>query len=433
MQRGLMKKALILSVVVFIIVSIVGPTAFLTIPADLNLLEEKEGEGNDQVRVSESKEFHEVKGKIREGETLFDIFKKYGLHPGDLFSLREASADIHKLRNLRVDQPYRILFDADKQINSFTYWIDDDTILNITCGENGFCAGKIPVSYEKRTEQLAGVIKDNLISSLSQDKESLMLALDLSDIFAWDIDFATDIRKGDTFKVVVEGLYLNGEFRKYGRILSAEIVNKGEPYHAYRFEDEEGADYYDATGRSLKKAFLKAPLSFRRISSNFSRGRYHPILKITRPHHGIDYAALQGTPVSSAGDGTVVFAGKRGQYGNLVILRHRNGYTTYYGHLSKINSNVRKGVRIAQGSLIGNVGATGLATGPHLHYEMRINDRPVNPLSIKIPRGRTITGKSMAEFARVKAAMDIELASVSSSTFLASQKGTHGKTLNKEG
>jgi murein DD-endopeptidase MepM/ murein hydrolase activator NlpD len=113
-----------------------------------------------------------------------------------------------------------------------------------------------------------------------------MLALDLSDIFAWDIDFATDIRKGDTFKVVVEGLYLNGEFRKYGRILSAEIVNKGEPYHAYRFEDEEGADYYDAAGRSLKKAFLKAPLSFRRISSNFSRGRYHPILKITRPHHG---------------------------------------------------------------------------------------------------------------------------------------------------
>jgi len=426
-----MKKVFILSTVVSIVFSIIAPTAFLTILSDFHLSDEKNSE--KQSRLIESKEFREIKGKIRKGETLFDIFKKYELGLGDLFSLREASADIHKLRDLQVDQPYRILLDSNNQVNSFSYWIDDDTILNIKCGEDGFCAEKVPVPYEKKIVHIGGVIKDNLISSMGQGKDSLMLALDLSDIFAWDIDFTTDSRNGDTFKVVIEGLYLNGKFRKYGHILSAEFVNNGETYRVYRFTDEGGADYYDASGKSLKKAFLKVPLSFRRISSTFSNGRFHPILKITRPHHGIDYAAPQGTPVSAAGDSTVVFAGRRGQYGNLVILRHRNGYKTYYGHLSKIDKRLRQGASVDQGSLIGYVGATGLASGPHLHYEMRINDRPVNPLSVKVPRGRTIDGKSMAEFTYIKANMDVELASIPSSNFLAAEKGARGNTGNNEG
>jgi len=424
MKRGPMKKVFILSTIVFIVFSIVVPTAFLTILVDFHPLDKKNAE--EQTRITEPNEFREIKGKIRKGETLFDIFKKYRLDLADFFSLREASANIHKLRNLQVDQPYRILLDADNQINSFTYWIDDDTILDVKCGEDGFCAKKIAVPYEKKIDHIGGMIKDNLISSLGQGKEALMLALDLSDIFAWDIDFTTDIRNGDTFKVVVEGLYLNGELRKYGKILSAEIVTNGETYRAYRFTDEEGTDYYDASGKSLKKAFLKAPLSFRRISSTFSKERHHPILKIIRPHHGIDYAAPKGTPVSAASDGTVVFAGRRGQYGNLVILRHRNGYKTYYGHLSKIDKRVRPGARIDQGSLIGNVGATGLATGPHLHYEMRINDRPVNPLSIKVSRGRAIAGKSMAEFTRIKTALNAELASISSARHLAAGERSSG-------
>jgi len=207
-----------------------------------------------------------------------------------------------------------------------------------------------------------------------------MLALDLSDIFAWDIDFTTDSRNGDTFKVVIEGLYLNGKFRKYGHILSAEFVNNGETYRVYRFTDEGGADYYDASGKSLKKAFLKVPLSFRRISSTFSNGRFHPILKITRPHHGIDYAAPQGTPVSAAGDSTVVFAGRRGQYGNLVILRHRNGYKTYYGHLSKIL--VKNNQEVRAGEPIGLGGRTGRATTTHLHFETRFLGEHFNPARI---------------------------------------------------
>jgi murein DD-endopeptidase MepM/ murein hydrolase activator NlpD len=222
----------------------------------------------------------------------------------------------------------------------------------------------------------------------------------------------SDLRKGDTFKIVVEGLYLEGKFRKYGNILSAEFGNDGEICRAYRFGEGGQADYYDAEGKSLRRAFLKAPLNFRRVSSGFSKGRFHPVLKIYRPHHGLDYAASAGTPVSSIGDGTTVFAGYRGQYGNLVIIKHPNGWQTYYGHLSRIEKAVRRGAKVRQGMIIGHVGSTGLATGPHLHYEVRIADKPVNPLALKLPRGGSVPKMYMAEFERRKKSMDMSLASM---------------------
>ena len=405
-----MKKISISLLVVFVIFIIVIPSVLLVIPNDPSLV----GKKNYQERTSgaDNEGLREIKGTIKKGETLSDIFVKYRLSIRELFSLKEASANIHQLRDLQVNQPYRIVLDKNNKINSFSYWIDEDHILNVRCGENGFCAEKIPVTYEKRIECLSGVIKENLVSSLGQDRNAVMLALDLSDIFAWDIDFASDIKTGDTFKVVVEGFFLNGKLRKYGNILSAEIENNGETYRAYRFSNGGHADYYDAAGKSLKKAFLKAPLNFRRISSTFSHKRKHPVLKICRPHHGIDYAAPRGTPVSAAGDGTVVFSGRRGGYGNLVILQHLNGCTTYYGHLSKICNAAHTGKKVTQGEIIGQVGATGIATGPHLHFEMRINNIPVNPLSVKIARGGAIAGKSMAEFDRVKNEMDAKLASI---------------------
>ena len=396
--------------VVFIII------AFLTIRSNFNLLDK-----SDDIKPEREK-YTEISGTIKKGETLFDIFKKYKLDIGELFKLREASADIHRLRELYPGQPFKIVINDNNQINSFDYWIDDDFILNIKRIDSDFHAEKVAIKYEKRIQHIGGVIRDNLISSVGEGRENLMLALQLSDIFAWDIDFTTDLRNDDTFKIVIDEFYLDGEFKKYGDILSAEFINNGETYYAYRFEYDGKVDYYDAYGKSLRRAFLKAPLSFRRISSGFSQKRFHPILKIYRPHLGVDYAASAGTPVSTVGDGRVVFAGYKGQNGNIVSIRHFNGYRTYYGHLSKIAKGIRKGVKVKQGQIIGYVGATGLATGPHLDYRIKVNNKFVNPLKLKLSRGKTVPRKLMAEFKNFKNNMDIRLASITPKAFVCAKK-----------
>jgi murein DD-endopeptidase MepM/ murein hydrolase activator NlpD len=400
-----MRKAFI--VVIFLAI------AFLTIRSNFNVINNK----TEEAVPIKPKEYREITGNIEKGETLFDIFKKYKLDIVELFKLKEASADVHKLRDLYPGRPYKIIIDDNTKINEFTYWIDDDNILNITRTESGFCAEKKAIEYEKRIQHIGGVIKDNLILSVGEGRENLMLALQLSDIFAWDIDFTTDIRNGDVFKIVVEGCYLNGEFKKYGDILSAEFINNGETFPAYRFEHNGKIDYFDVDGNSLRRSFLKAPLSFRRVSSGFSKRRFHPVLKIYRPHLGVDYAASTGTPVSAVGDGTVFFAGYKGQNGNIVIIRHFNGYKTYYGHLSKIGKGIKKRVGVKQGRIIGYVGATGLATGPHLDYRIKINNNFVNPLTLKLPRGKSIPNNLMSAFETSKNEMDIRLASITPPAF----------------
>jgi murein DD-endopeptidase MepM/ murein hydrolase activator NlpD len=354
----------------------------------------------------------EICGTVSKGETFADIFKKYGLDMRDLFQLRNASAAVHRLRNLYPGRTYKIVVDGTNQVESLVYWIDEDNILHITRKESGFDAQKVPVAYEKRIQYMGGIIRDNLISSLGEDREKVKVALQLSDVFAWDIDFSSDLREGDTYKIVIEGYYLDGVLKKYGDILSTEFVNQGETFRAYRYEIDGQADYFDEQGKSVKRAFLKAPLNFRRISSYFARSRFHPILRIYRPHHGLDYSAPAGTPVSAVGEGTVQFAGYKGQYGKLVIIKHTNGWRTYYGHLSKIANGIRTGKKIHQEQVIGRVGSTGLATGPHLHYELRINNKPVNPLSMKMPRGKSIPDNLLAVFRTFKNQMDAQFASI---------------------
>lgn len=353
-----------------------------------------------------------IEGVVQRGETLFEIFKENGLNYSQLHDLQIATRKVFRWKNILPGRPYNITVDADNHIQSLVYRIDDRTTLDVIREASGFRAEKVVTDYEVREAHLGGVIESSLASALDEDGKSAALALDLSDIFSWDIDFNTDIRKGDVYRVVVEELYLNGEFKRYGDVLSAEFENDGSLHRAYRFEVEGRAGYFDDDGKSLRRAFLKAPLSYRRISSGFSRSRLHPVLKIRRPHLGIDYVAPRGTPVSAIGDGTVRFAGWKGANGRMIILRHPMGYTTYYGHLSRIAKRIRSGVRVAQGDVIGYVGSSGRATGAHLHFQMKRRGRILNPLSVKLPRGKGIPKNRLEDFRNFRNGMDEALASI---------------------
>ena len=355
----------------------------------------------------------EIRDVVKAGETMSGIFHRYGLNGKELFLLRKASADIHRLRKIVAGQPYEFRLDNDNNVLSFTYQINDEALLRITRDDPGFRAEKIDIPYEKKIGKFGGVIESNLYDSLGNSENPAQLAYLLSDIFSWDFDFTTDLRKGDTFKVIVEELWLDGRFKRLGPILAAEFVNDGNTHRAFRYEDPDGrAGYYDEEGKSLQRSFLKAPLSYRRISSGFSYSRRHPILKIRRPHLGVDYVAPRGTPVSALGDGTVSFASYKGANGNLVILKHPKGFTTYYGHLHKIRKGIRRGARVSQGDVIGYVGATGRATGPHLDFRMKKGSRFVNPLRVNVPRRGGIPKQLLADFHKSRHTLGLELASI---------------------
>ena len=406
-----MKKVILTATVLLV--------AFITFTGGFQTLNRSKPDVPSPVTENTGKIFREITGVIKTGETLYDIFKRYGLDVRDLFLMRNASASVHRLRDISADRQYKLLVDEHNKVHSFNYSINDDLFLNIMRNENGFKAEKIEVEYEKRIGQIGGVLKDSLIASIGEGRERTALALNISDILAWDIDFTTDLRNGDTFKVIAEELYKDNEFKKYGNIIAVEFVNNGKEYKTYRFEHNGKAGYYDDEGNTLKRAFLKAPLSFRKISSRFSKSRLHPILKRYRPHHGIDYSAPQGTPVSAVGDGTVTFSGYQGGYGKLVMIRHHNGYRTCYGHLSRIGKGITPGVKIDQGEVIGYVGSTGLATGPHLHYEMSVNNKPVNSLRIKIPSGESLPEVVLAEFGAFREQLSKRLASITPESILA--------------
>ena len=371
-----------------------------------------------------------IESSIEPGETLFSIFQKHGLNIDELFAMKQAAASVHRLRHVHPGQLYRFVVDDNNCVNEFTYQINENTVLKIERQESGFSAQKCETPYESRVLTISGQIDETLIGALGASREDLGLAISISDILAWDIDFNVDLRKGDSFKVIAEGLYLDGEFRRYGKILAVEFVNDGRTYKAYLFEQNGRSDYFAPDGKSLRKAFLKAPLSFRRVSSSFSQSRRHPILKISRPHHGIDYAAPTGTPVSATADGRVTFSGYKGQYGKLVILSHRNGMQTYYGHLSRIAPGIQSGKSVQQGDLVGYVGMTGLASGPHLHYEMRQNGRPINPVRFKMEAGPAVAQASIPEFQRLAETVDqIFVQSVFNSAAEAKSSRTNAATL----
>jgi murein DD-endopeptidase MepM/ murein hydrolase activator NlpD len=323
-----------------------------------------------------------VHGVVGRNDTLASALDGV-LSPARLQQLVEAARPIHDLARISIGSPFGASLEPDGLLHAFTYGIDDLRTLRVVRRGEELQAELITRDYETRTVVVVGAIEQSLFQAIEQQGEDDQLALDLADIFAWDVDFNTEIRTGDCFRVAVEKRYLDGEFVRYGRILAAEFVRGDRVLRALSHEGASGPGYYDPAGRPLRKEFLRSPLRFTRISSRFSRSRLHPILQVRRPHLGVDYAAPTGTPVGAAADGVVAFSGWLGAYGRAIRLRHANGYETLYGHLSRVD--VRRGQRVAQGQRIGAVGRTGLATGPHLDYRMMRNGRFVDPLRTQSP------------------------------------------------
>ena len=274
-----------------------------------------------------------------------------------------------------------------------------DAVLVVERGDKGFVASEQILRFETQIVVKSGEIRSSLFGATDEAGIPDAIATQLADIFGGDVDFNRDLRKGDRFSLVYETLTHRGQPVRTGRILSAELINDHKTLSAYWFQTENGKGaYYSADGKSLRKAFLRSPLEFSRVTSGFANARLHPILQTWRAHKGIDYGAPNGTRVRSVADGTVISAGKQGGYGNLLVIKHQGAYSTAYGHLSGFAAGIRQGARINQGDAIGYVGQTGLATGPHLHYEFRVNNQQVNPLALALPTSIPLESSQMSRF-----------------------------------
>jgi len=338
-----------------------------------------------------------IEGEIQPGDTITALLGKY-FSDQELHSLATESRKVFPLSGICSGQPYKLCVN-DGDFERFEYDINRDEQLIISKGTEGFDINRLPIAYMVKDEVIRGTITSSLFEAVVEAGESDAMAVMLADIFAYDIDFIRDIRAGDNFQVLVEKRVREGKSAGYGRILGATFTNQGDTFTAFLFKDGKNPPaYYSSDGKALRKAFLKAPLAFSRISSGFTMKRFHPITKTWKAHPAIDYAAPTGTPIMAIGDGTITRIGRAGGNGNHIKLRHTNGIESLYLHMSRFAKGMHQGKRVTQGQVIGYVGSTGLATGPHLCFRMYKNGAPINPSKLKTAAATPVSKENLAEF-----------------------------------
>ena len=336
---------------------------------------------------------------VASGDTLSTVFSRVGLDANALHEAIGSSKEAKRFGRLHVGQVLEFKLTADGKLERLGSKLSDLESISLTRSDNGFSFKRELVKPDVRTTYAHGVINSSLFLSAKRAGLSHSLTMDLANVFGYDIDFAQDIREGDEFEVIYEEHVVGNKQVGSGNILSARFTNRGKTYTAVRYTSKQGVtSYYNADGMSMRKAFIRTPVDFARISSKFSMGRRHPILNKIRAHKGVDYAAPRGTPIKAAGDGRIMLAGRRGGYGNTVIIQHGNSYRTLYGHMQGFAKGIRNGVSVKQGQIIGYIGTTGLSTGPHLHYEFQVNGRHVDPLSQKLPMADPIARNEKQRF-----------------------------------
>jgi len=360
---------------------------------------EKHAEEN----FSEELEKNVVTHTVSEGDIPAEVFFEFGkLDANEMEALLAASEGIYDFTKIKVGQNLEFIFNEKEKAEKIRYYPDAENVILIQRNEEKFTVKKETIPYEIKEENLNVKIDEFLYKDALDAGLSEATILEVADVFSFDIDFTTEIQAGDEMKIFFEKRTLKGKLAPDGKILAAKFINSGQEYFAYYFESDGKSGYYDAEGHELMRQFLRAPLSYRKITSGYTGSRFHPITKKVTAHYQIDYAAPTGTPVVSTAEGTISSANWEGGWGNMVRIAHNNGFTTHYGHLSAFGKGVKSGVSISQGQVIGYVGSTGWSTGPHLDYGMKLNGNPVNPLSLKLPKGAPLEGEKMKKFQELK-------------------------------
>jgi murein DD-endopeptidase MepM/ murein hydrolase activator NlpD len=350
---------------------------------------------------------------VAKGDTLSTLFEKVGLPASTVAEVVGSDKKAKQFTQLKRGQLLEFELSPEGELLSLHSKISDLDTIRLTKASTGFAFERETSKPVTRETYAHGVIKNSLSQSAARAGLSHSQTMDMASIFGYDVDFAQDIRQGDEFDIIYEQRVLNGKVIGTGGILAARFTNRGKTYTAVRYTNKQGnSNYYTADGNSMRKAFIRTPVDFARISSRFSMGRKHPILNKIRAHKGVDYAAPRGTPIKAAGDGKVTLAGRRGGYGNTVIIQHGNSYTTLYGHMQGFAKGIKTGGSVKQGQVIGYIGTTGLSTGPHLHYEFQVNGVHVDPLGQKLPMADPIAKAEKQRFNQLSqplmAKMDVE-------------------------
>ncbi len=339
---------------------------------------------------------------IEPGDTFDSIMEKFGVNQADRLLVFEVAKEIHDFSELRSGQVIRLNVQDGIGLTRLEYEYGDEDILVIERGDEGFTAINVPIEYEVKIATANGEIKSSLFGAAAEQNVPDGVIMEITDILAWQVDFVSDVRVGDSFKIVYEKRYRDGEYVDYGRVLGVVFTNQNEDSWAIFYENEDGEKgYYDLEGNSVKKAFLKSPLQYKYISSGYTNSRLHPVLKKYLPHRAIDYAARAGTPIAAVGNGRVTYAGRKGGDGIFIEIKHNNTYITRYSHMQSIAKGIKVGTKVKQNDIIGYVGSTGYSTGPHLQYAMLKNNTPVNPLEIDLPSGDPIPEIYMNDFLSV--------------------------------
>ncbi len=334
---------------------------------------------------------------VKKGDNLSKLFNRMNINTQELHKIVRLGEPTKTLNLISPGEELKFLL-IDNKLSELIYEIDDSHALHITRKDDEFVAKTITTELDKRIAHATGVVQSSLYMAAQEAGIPGSMTMELANIFDWDIDFVLDVHTGDRFSIIFEEYYLEGEKISYGNILAAEFVNQGKIYRAVRYTDNnDHADYYTPDGTSMRKAFLRNPVDASRITSGFGK-RYHPILNRMRDHNGVDYAAPIGTPIKATGDGKIIHMGRKGGYGNTVIVQHGGKYQTLYAHLSGFAKGLQKGSRVEQGEVIGYIGKTGLATGPHLHYEFQVDGEHRNPLTVKLPGAAPITALQKLDF-----------------------------------